>query len=203
MRKDSAMRHLTISMLVAAATIATAFYAAADSDSIGVTFTSDRDPSNFAVPKDTKYELNGAHTFDGGLIFGGSFQYADTTFSSQTSQNLETTVGYRVPLGFAFSMTGSAGIGQYWQQNPGVAFPYFILRIAADFEISQDITWNVISYRFRDAFDPKDNYNTPQVATGLTFKLDQQSSISVKIIRDWKNGPANDTGVSLGFKQRL
>jgi hypothetical protein len=98
---------------------------------------------------------------------------------------------------------GWAGIGQYWQQNPGVAFPYFILRIAADFEISQDITWNVISYRFRDAFDPKDNYNTPQVATGLTFKLDQQSSISVKIIRDWKNGPANDTGVSLGFKQRL
>jgi hypothetical protein len=197
------MRYLTPSMLVAALTIAAACHAAADSNSIGMTITSDRDPRNFATPADTKYELNGAHNFDGGVILGGSFQYTDTTFSNQASQNLEGTIGYRIPFGSAFSMTGSAGIGEYWRQNPNTAFPYFVLRISADLELSQAITWNVISYRFRDAFDHNDNYNTPQVATGLTFKLDQLSSISIKIIRDWKNGQPNDTGVALGFKHRL
>jgi hypothetical protein len=196
------MRHLTTAILLAAAALATANDAAADSDSIGVTITSDRDPKDFAVPKDAKYELNGAHTFDSGLILGGSFQYTDTTFSDRTSQNLEATIGYRVPLAVAFSMTGSAGIGEHWRQDPSTAFPYYVLRIAADLELSKDITWNVISYRFRDAFDRNDNYDTPQVATGLTFKLGGQSSISAKLMRNWKDGEPSSTGVSLGFKQR-
>jgi hypothetical protein len=196
------MKHLTTWMLVAAAILAAACETAAAGDSsIGVGIISDRDPGNFGDPKSTKYELNGSHTFDGGLIFGASFQYSDTTFSDRSSQNLEGTIGYRVPLSSAFLVTGSAGIGEHWGQNPSVAFPYYVLRIAADFKLSQSITWNVISYRFRDAFDSNDNYNTPQVATGVTFNLDGQRSISAKIMRNWKDGEPSSTGVSLGFKQ--
>jgi len=77
------------------------------------------------------------------------------------------------------------------------------LRIGADLQLSQDITWNAISYRFRDAFDPDDNYNTPQVATGVTFKLDERSSIAVKVMENWKDDQPSSTGVSLGFKQRF
>jgi Outer membrane protein beta-barrel domain len=195
------MKHMTTGMLVAATILATADDAAAGSTSIGVSIVSDRDPGNFGNPKNTKYELTGAHTFDGGLILGGSFQYTDTDFSDRTSQNLEGTIGYRVPLDLAFSVTGSAGIGEHWRQNPSADFPYYVLRIAADFKLSQVITWNVISYRFRDAFDRNDNYDTPQIATGLTFNLDAQSSISAKIMRNWKDGQPNSTGVSLGFKR--
>ncbi len=83
------MKHMTTGMLVAAAILATAYDAAADSSSIGVSIISDRDPGNFGDPKNTKYELNGAHTFDGGLIFGGSFQYTDTAFSDRTTQILK------------------------------------------------------------------------------------------------------------------
>jgi len=57
-----------------------------------------------------------------------------------------------------------------------------------NFALNQDITWNVISYRFRDAFNNNDDYHTPQVATGVTFKLDAQSSISAKIMRNWREG---------------
>jgi hypothetical protein len=177
--------------------------AAADSSSIGMGIISDRDPGNFGDPKNIKYEINGAYTFHAGLIFGGSFQYTDTTFSDKTSQNLEGTIGYRVPLGVGWSVTGSAGGGEHWQQAPNAAFPYYVLRIAADFKLSQTITWNVISYRFRDAFDVNDNYDTPQVATGLTFNVDAQSSISAKIMRNWKDGQPSSTGVALGFKQRF
>jgi Outer membrane protein beta-barrel domain len=195
------MNYTTTGMLVAVALVAASTGAAADSSSIGVGIISDRDPGNFADPKNTKYEINGAYSFDSGLIFGGSFQYTDTAFSDRTTQNLEGTIGYRVPLGSAFSITGSAGIGEHWRQNPSAAFPYYVLRIAADFKLSQAITWNVISYRFRDAFDHNENYDTPQIATGLTFNLDAKRSISAKIMRNWKDGQPSSTGVSLGFKQ--
>jgi hypothetical protein len=98
-------------------------------------------------------------------------------------------------------VTASAGIGEYWDQNPSAAFPYYVLRVAADFKLSQVITWNVISYRFRDAFDRNGNYDTPQIATGLTFNLAEQRSISAKIMRNWKDGEPSSTGIALGFKQ--
>ena len=195
------MKHLTTGMLVAAALVAAASDVVADGSSIGVGIISDRDPGDFGDPKNTKYELNGAYTFDSGLIFGGSFQYTDTTFTDRTTQNLEGTIGYRVPINLDWSVTGSAGIGEHWRQDPSASFPYYVLRVAADFKLSQAITWNVISYRFRDPFDGNDNYNTPQIATGVTFNLDGQRSISAKIMRNWKDGEPSSTGVSLGFKQ--
>jgi hypothetical protein len=85
-------------VLVVVAILATAYDAAAQNSSVGLGIISDRDPDNFDDPKNTKYELNGSHTFGSGLTIGGSFQYTDTAFSDQTSQNLEGTIGYRVPL---------------------------------------------------------------------------------------------------------
>jgi hypothetical protein len=134
------MKHFATGMLIAGALVSAASDVAADSSSIGVGIISDRDPGNFGDPKNTKYELNGAYTFDSGLIFGGSFQYTDTTFTDRTTQNLEGTVGYPVSLSSAFSVTGSVGIGDHLGQNPTVAFPYYVLRIAADFKLSQAIT---------------------------------------------------------------
>ena len=188
-------------LLLAAAIPATTWGAIADSSSLGLTITSDRNPSNFALPKNTKYQLNGEHTFSSGLIFGGSFQYTDSTFSDRAAQNLEGTIGYSVPLNSVFSLNGSAGIGERLRQNSSADFPYYVLRIGVNFAINQEMTWNVISYRFRNAFDSNDNYDTPQVATGLTFKLGAQSAISVKIMRNWRDGQPSSTGVSLGFKK--
>jgi hypothetical protein len=190
-------------ILVATSTVALACEAAAGSSTLGVTITSDRDPDEFADPRSLKYELNGAHTFDSGLIIGGSFQYRDRAFSDRASQNLEGTVGYRMPLTTSFSLTGSAGIGEHWRQNPTAAFPYYVLRIAADLDLNQTVTWNVVSFRYRDGFNPHDDYNTPQAATGFMYKLDGRSSISVKIMRNWREGDPSSTGVSLGFRQRF
>jgi hypothetical protein len=190
-----------IRSLVAAVAAIPACCFAADSSSIGVGIISDRDPGNVGDPKNTKYELNGAYSFDSGPIIGGSFQYTDITFSDRTTQNIEGTIGYRVPFATAFSMTVNAGLGEHWGQNPDFAFLYYVFRIAADLKLSQMITWNVISYRFRDGFDRNENYDTPQIATGLTFNLERQRSISTKIMRNWKDGEPNSTGVSLAFKQ--
>jgi hypothetical protein len=77
--RDCAVRLLANATLIATGILATNCVAIAGSDSVGMTITSDPDPDNFGVPKNMKYELNGAHTFDSGLILGGSFQYTDTT----------------------------------------------------------------------------------------------------------------------------
>ena len=200
--EDRKKRHFA-NVMLAAWILATNCAATAGSDSVGMTITSDRDPDDFDVPKDMKYELNEAHTFDTGLILGGAFQYTDTTFSDRASQNLEGTIGYRMPLDSAFSVNGSAGIGEHWRENPSSSFPYYVLRVAVDYDLNQTITWNAISYRFRDAFDRGDNYDTPQIATGITFKLDGQSSIAVKVMRNWKDDQPSSTGVSVGFKRQF
>jgi outer membrane protein with beta-barrel domain len=197
------MRHFAIIILITAVAAGINCHAVAGSSTVGMTITSDREPDDFRDPKDTKYELNGGHTFDSGLILGGSFQFSDTAFSNRTSQNLEGTLGYRVPLEGAFSVSGSAGIGEHWRQNPYAAFPYYVLRIGAGVDLSDHVTWDVISYRYRNAFDPNDNYNTPQLATGFTYKLDADTSVSAKIMRNWKDGDPSSTGVSLGFKRKF
>ena len=197
------MRYATTVLLAATASVAGTGIAVADSNSIGVTITSHRNPHNFGIPRSTKYQFNAGHTFDSGWNLGGSFEYSDTAFSGRASQNLEGTIGYSIPLNYASSLTASAGIGERWHQNPSTSFPYYVLRIGLNFELTQDVTWNAISYRFRDAFDADENYNTPQIATGLTFKVDEHSSITAKVARNWREGSPSSTGISLDFKRRF
>jgi hypothetical protein len=194
---------VTGALLFATPALTTAGVFAAEDSSVGVAIISNRDEGDFSIPKSLQYQFNGDHMFDSGLILGGSFQYTDRTFSNRTSQNLEGTVGYRWPLNFGFSLLGTAGIGEHWRDDPNVSFPCYFLRASVDYTVTPDITWNAFSYRFRDAFDHGENYNTPQIATGLTFKLNAESSISAKITRNWKDGQPSSTGVSLGFRQRF
>jgi hypothetical protein len=62
------MRDVTTVLLFASATLAISSVAIADSNSIGMTMTSDRDPENFASPKSMKYKISGEHEFNNGLV---------------------------------------------------------------------------------------------------------------------------------------
>ena len=56
---------------------------------------------------------------------------------------------------------------EHWRQNPDSAFPYYVFRTGADLGINKALTWNVVSFRYRDAFNPDEHFITPQLATGL------------------------------------
>jgi hypothetical protein len=191
----------TVALLVAAAFVGMIGGATAESSTIGILITSDRDTDHFADPKDTKIILDGAHTFANGLILGGSFEYRDQAFSPEMTQNLEGTIGYRVPLTPALSILGSAGAGERWQENPSTSFPYYVARVGADLDLTQTVSWNVITFRYRNSFDPNDNFDTPQLATGFTYKVDGQRAITFKVERNRRDGTPSSTGVSIGFKQ--
>lgn len=152
---------------VAIAVLLGASPAAAGNNSIGLEIANDRDPDDFGEPKDMKYLINGAHTFDNGVILGGSFQYTDPTHGGSDSQNLEGTGGYRVPFGHVFSVVGSAGIGARFVGSDD-AFAYYVLRIGADLRLTDRITWNAIGYRYRNAFDTENDCNMLKAA-GTTY----------------------------------
>ena len=178
--------------------------AAADSTSVGVSFTTDRDAHDLSHPSDAKFEISAAHSFDNGVILGASTEYENTAFSDKATVNLEGTIGYRVPLGDRFSMTGSAGLGERFQTSgPGDNFPYYVFRLATDIKVTDDVTWNVLSFRYRDSFDPDDDYLTPQIATGISYDLDEHYSISGNVQYNWKDWKPDTVGFDIGVKYRF
>ncbi len=60
-----------------------------------------------------------------------------------------------------------------------------------------------MSLRYRNAFDTANDYNTPEVATGVTFRVDEHNSVSLRLERDWKDEVPSYTAVELGYKYRF
>jgi hypothetical protein len=112
-------------------------------------------------------------------------------------------LGYRFSLNTAISVSGSAGVGEHWREHPSAEIPYYVLRAGADLQLDERVTWNLISLRYRNGFDPNARYETPQVATGLSYKLNSQTSIAAKVMWNWREGATSSTGFSLGWRQQF
>jgi hypothetical protein len=178
--------------------------AAADSTSVGVNLTTDRVAHDVSVPENTKVQISVAHSFDNGVILGGSTEYINTAFSDESAVHLEGTVGYRAWLGDVFSVTGSAGLGERIRTSgSGHTFPYYVFRIATDVRVTKDVTWNALSLRYRNAFDTDDDFLTPQVATGISYDLDDHRSISGAVQYEWKDRKPDTVGLDIGLKYRF
>jgi len=146
-------------------------------------------------------KANSAHTFDNGLIWGSSFQYTDKVNGFRQYQP-ETTLGYNIKLNQVWSVPLSAGLGYRWDTDPRAvpsqAFGYYVLNAGLNLKISGNWTWNVISARFRDTFEGR--WQTPKVATGLTYAIDRQNSVYGNIGYAWRNGQPNKISVAFGYK---
>jgi hypothetical protein len=100
-----------------------------------------------------------------------------------------------------FFRQGPAGVGERFQPaSAGGNFPYYVLYIGSDIELNAKSTWNVITYRFRDAFDTRDSFNTPEVATRLTLKIDDDRAVFATYYYGWKEGSSDYQGIGAGFK---
>jgi hypothetical protein len=64
------MKYLAFVLVLVTAAPTTARVVAAESNSVGVTITSNRDEGDFSIPKSLQYQLSGEHTFMSGLILG-------------------------------------------------------------------------------------------------------------------------------------
>lgn len=187
--------------IAAAYCVAASGLAHAGSSSVGFAITSEREPDDFGKTRGTDFEINGSHTFDNHVSIGASVKHYNTTSTDSSSTNIEGTVGYTLKTSDKTSLTASAGVGGKFQnKGEGKDFPYYVFKAAADVEVAKKITWNALSLRYRNAFDTSNDYDTPEVATGVTFRVDESSSMSFKVSRDWKEGSPSYTGLEIGYK---
>ena len=174
----------------------------AGGNSISIEVANDREPHDFGISKDMKYEISGVHSFDNGLFIGGLFQYTDPTSGGSDSQNIEGSVGYRLPLTRIWTLDGSAGLGGRF--DPASSdFAYYVFKVGTSVELSHRWTWTVLGYRYRNAFDTDNDYDTPELSTAVALRVTETDFVTAKVYREWKDGSPDDTGLALGFRHEF
>ena len=172
----------------------------AGSTSVGGSVTFDQRAKDVGVPHDVKVLVQGAHTFDNGAILGGSVEYLNNAFIDTATVNVEGTLGYRIHFNPTLSVIGSLGFGEHFTTTGiGGTFPYYVLRAGADVTLDKAWTWNAVAFRYRDAFEPRYNFKTPQLGTGLTYKLDAHNSVSGTVQYNWRKWSPESVGFVVGY----
>jgi hypothetical protein len=198
---ESTMQCLGRPLLALVTCVALTSRAKAEGWTIGAETLSDRAPGNFGESTATKFQVNAERTFASGAVIGGSFEPQIKADNQEVSYNLEATLGYMWKLNHLGSFGGSAGVGRRFQQeSSGGNFSYYVVRVRADIDLSERWSWNVITYRFRDAFNTANDYNTPEASTTITLKFDQSSSVYLKYYYAWKDGSPDNQGIGMGWK---
>lgn len=173
--------------------------ALAESNSLGIAVTTERAPDDFNATKSTDWQLSYAHSFDNNVILGGSAKYYDTAHTSAYDWNVEGDLGYAWKLDERWTLTGTGAIGGHLESD-GPDFPYYSITGALALKLTETLSWMIVSYRYRNAFDTAYGYETPELATQLDVRLTPAQSVSFRIERDWKNGEASYNGLELGYK---
>lgn len=164
---------------------------------VGVETSFDRAPDDFNEPSATKILMSAARTLATGVIVGGSFEPQIKAHSHELSYNLETTFGYVWRLSHFASLGGFAGVGERFQrESSGGDFPYYVMRVRY---LDERWSWNLITYRFRDAFNTENDFNTPEVSCGIALKIDDRRSVSAKYYYAWKDSTPDNQGIRLVF----
>jgi hypothetical protein len=137
-------------------------------------------------------KFTGAHTFDNNVVISGFFQPQYDLHPGKTNlwrYYVEGDLGYKAKLNDWFTLTPSAGIGGVWgdtgitKANPSAA--YYAFYLAGDLKLNSNWTWNVFNVRYRNAFDFK--WETPKVATGITYNLNKYSALYGTVGYSWKD----------------
>lgn len=179
----------------AAPAAAAAVAAATSSDSLSVSYGQDLG-NNFGAKVDDAYGITYKHTLLGGVFVGAA---ASTTQvpNSQLNQNLEAQAGMSLPSVAGVALSGKVGIGEKFSTTN---FAYYAAYGNADYDIGGGLTLNAVQYRYRNAFDAANSYQSHQVGTGVTYALNSTYSINGKVFRNYDSGfNATGDGFSVGL----
>lgn len=183
-----------VSLLIFALTGA----AEAGSTDLSAQISTEREPEQFSDVLNTIYKFKASHTFENGLILDGSFEVEDPADGDPDKENLEGNLGYRLEATDFLSLTASAGVGERFTSDND--FPYYVLRVGSDARISDQLNWNIATFRYRNAFDEANDYETPRLTTGLTFHVNDHNAIYGEIYRNFdEEWQATATGLTAGY----
>ncbi len=145
---------------------------------------------------DTYYKAALSHTFDNNFVIGGAFQFTQRAQeggvgTSSSVDQIEASVAYKLKMD-AFTLTPGVllgyGFGDQPKINPANNFSadgYYAASLAGDLKIDSHWTWNVFNARYRNAFDY--TWITPKIATGVTYKIDDNNAVYLSVANGWKD----------------
>lgn len=167
--------------------------------SISFGFGFEADPGTYNKANKNVYTLGIEHNIGGGVFIGANAQTGQAQpGDGAISQNLEALAGYRMVFG-PVALKGSAGVGERF--TTGSNFPYYVGRLGADYNVADGLTWNAVQYRYRNAFDTVNNYESHRVGTGLTYSFARNHAIYTTVYRDFSSGwDTTGNGIVAGYK---
>ena len=167
--------------------------------SVSLGFGFEADPGTYNKANKNLYTLGVEHRIPGGAFLGlnASTSQAQPGDGALT-QNIEALAGYRMAFGPA-AIKGSLGVGERFTTNSN--FPYWVGRLGADYSISDQLTWNAVEYRYRNAFDAVNSYESHRLGTGLTYSFARNQAIYTNVYRDFNSGwDTSGNGIVAGYK---
>jgi hypothetical protein len=136
------------------------------------------------------YKAGLSYRFTDNFLGGVSFQHSFKN-GGGAQYYAEGTLGYSFKLTDDFSLTPSAGAGYTWDDtgiikgtNTNASIGYYVLYLAGDLKLTSKLTWNAFNLRYRNGFDA--TWETPKVATGLTYAVDSDNSVFINAGYAWK-----------------
>lgn len=161
------------------------------------------------------YKAGLSYRFTDNFLGGVTFQHSFKN-GGGTQYYAEATLGYRFKLNDDFSLTPSAGAGYTWDDtgiikgsNTNASIGYYVLYLAGDLKLTSKLTWNAFNLRYRNGFDA--TWETPKVATGLTYAIDTNNAVFINAGYAWKklatsSPPYNELAgdkinLALGYKR--
>lgn len=134
----------------------------------------------------------------GPITIGGAYS---ATEDGELKQNLEAQAGVKAGVG-AFVLGAKVGVGQRF--TPDADFPYYAAYGTADVKLNDSWTVNALEYRYRNAFDVANNYESHRLGTGVTYRINETYSVNAKVYRDYDKDFGNDgDGVMVGLTIRF
>lgn len=146
------------------------------------------------------YNISASHDLGGGLYVLGTAGTSQAEPSNGAlKQTIDGSVGYKLPTFAGFSLKGSAGVGERF--TTGSDFPYYVIRGSADYKINDTIQINALQYRYRNAFDSVNAFESHQIGTGVTYTFAKNQAVYTKVYRNFDGGfNATDNGIVIGYK---
>lgn len=174
----------------------------ADETSLSVQISSERNPDDFADILDSVYKLEATHGFESGVFLNGFFEVQASAESGPNKENIEGNIGFAHTLVAPLSLSVSGGIGGRYTE--GDDFAYYVFRVGGTIKVTDWLSWNFVTFRYRDGFHASDDYKTPRLTTKATFHLDGHNDFYAELYRnyngDWE---ATANAAAIGYSYRF
>jgi hypothetical protein len=177
--------------------------AAASTDttiSVDTGYEANSDKYGYSDRNKAVYNISATHDLGGGVyVLGTAGTSQSQPSDGALKQTIDGSVGYKLPTFANFSLRASAGIGERF--TTGNDFGYYVLRGNVDYKINDTIQINAIQYRYRNAFDTANAFESHQIGTGLTYTFAKNQAVYTKVYRNFDNNfNATDNAVVVGYK---